>query len=69
MTYTQLCPRCDQPNRCGFSENPKNQGCWCTELKVPETLKKQIQDEWGDTSCLCQSCLTDLIEESPTTTN
>ena len=63
MTYTQICPRCERPNQCGFSKDPEKTSCWCSELKVPDDLRVQIQEEWGSASCLCKTCLAELVEE------
>jgi len=34
------------------------------EKKVPEYLLFKIQEKWGDTSCLCNKCLSELIEKN-----
>lgn len=62
MHYTLNCPRCEQPNQCAFSKEPEVRDCWCNKLTIPRPVLDRIENEWGNSSCLCKCCLLELIE-------
>ncbi|MEW6731058.1 MAG: cysteine-rich CWC family protein [Acidobacteriota bacterium] len=45
------CESCNQPFTCGATIT----GCWCTKIKLSESVRKQLRARYQ--RCLCQNCL------------
>jgi len=50
----KICQSCGEPFGCGA----KLEGCWCSELRLPEEVTADLKAKYQD--CLCQKCLSDL---------
>lgn len=48
-----VCEACGEEFICGISIR----GCWCTEVKVSEEVRRELKDKY--TKCLCRKCLED----------
>jgi hypothetical protein len=51
LTRERRCEACGNEISCGASLN----GCWCSEIKLSDAARKEIQGLYRD--CLCRTCL------------
>jgi hypothetical protein len=51
LTRERRCEACGNEFSCGASLS----GCWCSEIKLSDEARKEIQGLYRD--CLCRSCL------------
>ena len=50
----KVCEACGERFGCGA----KSDGCWCSEIVVPESVSEDISAKYPD--CLCPNCLKSL---------
>ena len=53
------CPACGTSFECKLSTD-----CWCGSVNVPPEVKEYLADRYE--TCLCRSCLEELIERAET---
>jgi hypothetical protein len=51
LSEAKVCESCGKSFGCGA----KLDGCWCSELTLPERVTLEIKGKFGD--CLCPECL------------
>ncbi|MFS8086317.1 MAG: cysteine-rich CWC family protein [Acidobacteriota bacterium] len=56
MSGSSVCESCGKEFSCGASLS----GCWCSELKLSDETRAQLQSRYN--SCLCRECLKRLSE-------
>ena len=53
------CESCGEPFVCGASLK----GCWCAEVELTETTRRQLKSKFTD--CVCRNCLEKAEHRSP----
>ena len=56
----KTCESCGETFGCGA----KLDGCWCTEIKLPEEITGDLKTKYQD--CLCPKCLSQKLEDLKT---
>jgi hypothetical protein len=51
-----LCPLCEQDNRCALSADRNAGNCWCQQQQFSQQLVKQANATSEQPRCICQRC-------------
>jgi len=64
-----LCPLCGGANDCQLcTPDAYNGPCWCTRVKIPETLIAKVPTELRNKRCICRECVIQFHRTKPNTT-